>query len=405
MLLSARLPEPFSRSLRSLAIDGSRRAMWMVVVIFVLGAWAAWFFGVPVTLYEVSGEARLEVARAGHPVSAQVDGRVISSSLTLGRRVIAGDVLVELDAETENRRLSEERSRLAAFEPQLEALSREIVAENESLRFARETGRAAIEGARARQTEAEADARYAEEEARRLTKAQKWMAELEVLRAQAEGKKKRAASEALGSEVRRLQRDQGGVESQRRARLEQLQRNRALLEGQIATSKETIAVLGQDIEKHVVRAPAAGAIGEAATLPPGAFVRAGESIATIVPEGQLKVVAEFPPQAALGRIRSGQPARLRLDGFPWLEYGTIATKVESVAAEMRSGRVRVELEVLPDPNSPIPLQHGLPGTVEIEIERVLPVTLVLRTVGKLAASARPSPSPKGAPDVSRSEAQ
>ena len=30
----------------------------------------------------------------------------------------------------------------------------------------------------------------------------------------------------------------------------------------------------------------------------------------------------------------------------------------------------------------IPLQHGLPGTVEVEVERVSPATLVLREVGK-----------------------
>jgi membrane fusion protein (multidrug efflux system) len=31
----------------------------------------------------------------------------------------------------------------------------------------------------------------------------------------------------------------------------------------------------------------------------------------------------------------------------------------------------------------IPLQHGMPGSLEIEVERVTPAGLVLRSLGKL----------------------
>jgi len=56
--------------------------------------------------------------------------------------------------------------------------------------------------------------------------------------------------------------------------------------------------------------------------------------------------------------------------------------VASVAHETRDGQIRVELSLTPDFTSAIPLQHGLSGTVEVEVERVAPVTLVLRAVGK-----------------------
>ena len=55
---------------------------------------------------------------------------------------------------------------------------------------------------------------------------------------------------------------------------------------------------------------------------------------------------------------------------------------------MRDGNVRVELSVQPDADSRIPLQHGLPGSVEIEIERASPATLVLRAAGKLLTPQR-----------------
>jgi HlyD family secretion protein len=132
----------------------------------------------------------------------------------------------------------------------------------------------------------------------------------------------------------------------------------------------------------------AGRLGEVAVLRTGAFLQEGDKLGAIVPLGKLRVVAEFPPPAALGRIRPGQAARLRLQGFPWTQYGSIRSTVESVAGEIRDGRVRVELGIDPDPASPIPEQHGLPGTVEVEVERVSPATLVLRAAGRLVTAPR-----------------
>ena len=55
-----------------------------------------------------------------------------------------------------------------------------------------------------------------------------------------------------------------------------------------------------------------------------------------------------------------------------------------VGSEVRDGRVRVELAVL-SKRSPVPLQHGLPGTLEVELERVAPFILALRAAGGLWA--------------------
>ena len=63
----------------------------------------------------------------------------------------------------------------------------------------------------------------------------------------------------------------------------------------------------------------------------------------------------------------------------------MAATVAKVASEPRSGQVRVELAIHPDSSSPIPLQHGLPGTVEVEVDRLSPAALILRIGGKLLA--------------------
>ena len=132
-----------------------------------------------------------------------------------------------------------------------------------------------------------------------------------------------------------------------------------------------------------LRAPANGRVVEVAGIETGTFVGEGDRLGVVLAEGTLKAVATYPPSAALGRIKPNQPASLRLGGFPSAQYGSLAATVTSVSSEPRDGSVRVELAVHPDSNSRLPLQHGLPASAEIQIERISPAALVLRAAGKL----------------------
>jgi membrane fusion protein (multidrug efflux system) len=378
----------FSRSLRSLSADGFGRSLGgLLCVMAILGAWGAWFLLARVALYAVADTARLEVDRAFHPVASPLAGRVVASRLVLGQEVQAGEVLVELDATAQRLLLEEERTRQAVLVPQLAALRKEIVAEEEARREERQAGRMALDKARAQYRAAETVARLSQVEAERMARlhAKKYIAELDLVRARAEEQKRQAAADALRLEISRLEQGQRTQESDRKARLERLRRELSQLEGQMAMAAATIERLGHEIETRRLRAAAAGRLAEAANVGIGAVVREGEKLGVIVPPGELRASAYFLPSAALGRLRPGQPARLRLDGFPWTQYGSVSATVASVGSEARDGRVRVELVVHPHPASPIPLQHGLPGTVEVEIEHVSPATLVLRAVGQLLA--------------------
>jgi membrane fusion protein (multidrug efflux system) len=376
----------FSQSLRALSLDRPRRSLATAgIAVALLGAWAAWFFGAEVTVSETAETARIEVERAAHTVDAPVAGRLVTNALALGREVEASEVLVELDAELPKRRLAEERARLATLGPQIEALRRQLAAEEQVQRDARRAGDAAVEEGRARQIEADHAAALAREEAKRA--AQMFdggaVTELELIRARAEADKRRAALAASAHDVDRIAGEQRTRESEARSRMESLGRQIAELEGQRATCEAEIRVLEETVAKHVIRAPVRGKVGEVAPLYPGAWVREGERLGAVVPAGELRAVADFPPPAALGRLRPGQPARLKLDGFPWAQYGTVAVTVAKVASEARDGRIRVELAVKPDPTSRIPLQHGLPGSVEVDVEKATPARLVLRAAGKL----------------------
>jgi len=379
------VPGAFPRTLGSFGSDGYRRpAIWIAVALALLAAWTVWFVAAPVTVYEVSSTARLEVDRALHPLSAPADGVVISNSLALDRPVRMGDVLVELESKAERLQLDEERVRLAGIAPQLQSLREETAAEERALADARKEGQAALGEGRAQLDAAQTAARFSGEQLRSMErlKAEGQVAEIDYLRAKSEAEKNRAQAEALRLELERRERERSKQENERQARLGRLKGELSRIEGQAASSRAASERLENDIQRRLVRAPADGRVVEVTPFQPGSFLEAGDRIGAVLASGRLTIVASFPAAGALGRVRPGQRARLRLAGFPWMQYGTVPATVANVATEVRDGGVRVELDVLPDPASRIPLQHGLPGTVEVEVERLTPAALALRSLGR-----------------------
>jgi membrane fusion protein (multidrug efflux system) len=361
---------------------------WLIAVL-LLAAWLAWAVFGRITIYEVSRSARLEVQQASHPVAAAVAGKVLSSHMALGQEVHAGEVLLRLDGSRETLRLEEEQSRLAAYAPRMASLNREITALKQAQAQDREAADAALRSARFRAQEAAAAADFARDNERRLKDESKagGVAAVEAQRAVAESRKLGAARDALSADALRAQSDALTRHSQQQAQIEALERAIVTLEGESATTVSTIARLTQEQEQLVLRAPVDGVLGEVLSLGSGAYVTAGQKVATVVPRGGLVIVANFPPAAVLGRIHAGQKARMRLDGFPWTAFGSLEAEVTLVASEIRDQTVRVELRPLPAPDSRILLQHGLPGAVEISLEEISPAVLLLRTIGQVSPDA------------------
>ena len=239
--------------------------------------------------------------------------------------------------------------------------------------------------------EAETAAHHAELELDRSEQLRKLglTPEREYQKARAEAARLRSAADSRVLAVERYGRQQSTRDSDRQTRVKSLEAEMAKLESQIPTLQAAIDRLTYEIERRRVRAPMDGRLGEAAILRPGSLIHEGDKLGAIIPSGRLAAVAQFAPEAALGRVRAGQHARLRLDGFPWMQFGSVAATVFKVASEVREGQVRVEFAIEPDPHSRIPLQHGLPGTVEVQVERANPWTLVMRHAGRMLA--RPLP--------------
>jgi membrane fusion protein (multidrug efflux system) len=383
----------FSRSLRTIETDSTRPCfLAFILVILLLGLWGLWFLEGQVAVQVASRTARLEVYREHHPVEASVGGRVLAVRAAVGQVVSAGDAILDLDARGEQLAQIEQAALLAPMASQLQLLREELDSQQRAIEGERRAGQAALAEGESEQKRARAAADFAADEARRLSElhSRKLVSELDALRAANLATERRNAAESAGFAVRRVTQDLESREQDRLAQIARLRRDIADLEGARARTLAAANRLGYAIEERSIRAQVGGTIAELATIRPGSVVGPGTRIATIVPDGDLKVVAYFSPPAALGRIQAGQRARVRLVGFPWTQYGSTPARVTSVAGETHDGTIRVEL-ALDDRASAsnIPLQHGLEADVDVEVERASPANLVLRSVGtqmRLAAA-------------------
>ena len=374
----------FTRSLRAIDRDRFRRnGWWLVATLLLLVVWGWWFFLSDVGVYIQSDHARVEVAQQTIQLQSLVSGRVITTHTTLGSRVTKGDVIVELDAETQRQQLKEEEQRLQSLFRQIQISRNQLTTQQSILSEHRAGKKAERSEAEARLRKAVIAMQLAKEEAARasLLDQSNSIAKAEVERAVSKAQEAEANVEALQNEVDQTTAAHRAQTSIDRQKIDELYREIALLEGEVAEANERVIALNQAIDHHFIYAPSDGHIGEFSGIHPGRVVQSGEPLGTVVPDGELKVTAYFQPAKALGRAKIGQQGLIRFAGFPWTEYGMVPATVTTLTTEIQEEGYRVELALDSKHQNRIPLQHGLPGSVEIEVERVSPATLVLRTVG------------------------
>lgn len=380
------MPASFHNTLNALSVERRRSRRGLVigaVVSALLGVWTLWFVYGRVPLYAVSQTARLQSEAEVHPADVHIAGRVESVHLQVGDRVEQGQVLLRLDATDTELQLDAADAKERGLRAQVAALEAESAAREQAIAAAEKAGQAEVSEAVARRRESDVRVALATDESARVDKLHEAgvVAEAERTRAQATTEQSRAAAQATASQLAVLQSSMGRELADRRAQAAQLQRALAVLRADIQRLEVERARQRQELEHHVVRAPIAGRLGQVQAPRVGSSVQKGQTIAVITPEGSLTIVADFTAADAVGHIRVGQPARLRADGFPWAQYGTVPARVTAISGEAHGDLVQVRLEVVDGDDSAVPIRHGVTGSVEIELQQVSPATLVLRAAG------------------------
>ena len=81
----------FTRTFRRLQADRPGRSLGgILLAAAMLGGWVAWSAAARITLYEITGSARLEVDRAAYAVQAPIQAKVVETRLPSGARGCRG---------------------------------------------------------------------------------------------------------------------------------------------------------------------------------------------------------------------------------------------------------------------------------------------------------------------------
>jgi membrane fusion protein (multidrug efflux system) len=386
------MPSAFARTLRSLELDSYRPAIVLgAFALPLLAAWVGWATLSQAPVYAVTTAARTEIEGSVIPVDVYDQGRVMAANLALGKHVAVGDVLLELDTTLEKARREELKARREATLKRLEPLRKQKEGLLAVLESQRRLGGATVAVASVRAQAARQEAERGQElvdisqKLAREGVATKLSEIEQMLSAQ---RRTEAAREGV-AEVSRASATMA-LDVQRLA-LQDIELARTLVdaEAELLQVDAQIHTTDVQIDRRTTRAIVAGYLGDVAPVTVGMTVTPGRPLATIIPDGNIRMVAYYPPTEAVGRVRVGQRGFLRFQAFPWTQFGIAEGEVTSVGVEPRSaegrdGGVRVEIAIDRATAARIPLQHGMPASVEVLVEHATPWQLLMRTVGGIA---------------------
>jgi len=363
----------------------------VVLVALGVGGIVTWATLAEVPIVKVSSQARIEPHNAVYRIEPPSAGRVVRSLLNLDEDIKEGDLLIEFDTRAEQLELDQSKATAEGLEQELVVIREQIANKRREALATGEVDEVAVREAEEREQEIAPRHKLAEERAALAAKSPTGsMSEIEKLERKTDVDALALAKTAQNLAVIRLRREQSVRGQTLMAQLLGLQREELKTEGQLRELGVAIERLEYQIEKKHYRAPASGHLVDVAELGAGAFIADGQRVGTIVSnDAEVRVRARFPKED-VGLIQPGQIAQLKLDGYPWTIYGTVPAKVTRVGTEPGlvatpeaiPGTVRVELDIEAPADSRIQLHHGMTAIVEVEVARVSPVALLMRSIGE-----------------------
>ena len=322
---------------------------------------------------------------------ARVDGAEAAAKNWAGRR---GGMLREIELTRENIRVNEssytsqerllKSTEAALAQKQSQLASYRALAEKRLL-SALELG---LEEERFRAAEGSAaDARRRYEQLAIDISNQK--IKLQELQGRLEGEP--AAREAAARQAQNTMRQTLSLLREERTNLDTQARD---LEATLAGTVARRAVAESQASLALVTTPVAGTVADMKVTSTGEVLAVGAMVATIVPEGVPLVVEADLPNRDVAFVRPGIEGRVKVDAYPFHEFGTLRARVQAVLPGVgtdSSFRVRLELleSSLTSRGESLPLFPGLAVQADLLTARRTLLDLLLQSRAPAAQRGRP----------------
>ena len=372
----------FTQTLRGIEIDSPRPTLLVWIAAGLgLALWGAWLATAHVTLHATAISARLEAASAARQIAVPGAGLVVAMPVHLGETVKVGDVLVALDTTAETLAVAAQKTQVLALTDRQTRLDSEIAAREAARTDANAAAEAEAAVAQTHTDEALAALGFARGRLERLQGLAKkgGTASADVLKAEADVETLAAQQQGAVSDVLRIGLKARADDRRAAAEIEALRADLGALAAQIADAETTLSVLETARDRRTVRAPVDGVVGSLMPVQTGSYVAMGAPILTLVPAGDLTVVATFDADTALGHVSVGETARVHREGGG--DHAAFTATVSAVAADPVDGQVRVELTPDAEAMAQLNLRHGQTVAVDVATREVTPLAFVLAALG------------------------
>lgn len=162
----------------------------------------------------------------------------------------------------------------------------------------------------------------------------------------------------------------------------QQENERAEYERVLAQSRQQLAAqIAQWRQQYLLEAPASGRVTLIGYWSANQHVSVGDKLASILPDGATEVIGRLEiPSAGFGKVKAGQTVQVRLNGYPYMEFGVLRGRIRALAAvpeqvQSASGTAIVYLAEVVFPEGMttsygrrLPMIQQMDGTAEIVTE-------------------------------------
>jgi HlyD family secretion protein len=126
-------------------------------------------------------------------------------------------------------------------------------------------------------------------------------------------------------------------------------------------------------QTYIVRSPISGKVSFINFWSKNQQVKKDEMVFTVIPEKQSQIIGRINlPVKGAGKVKPGQKVNIRLDNFPYMEFGYLKGKVRNISLMPSNENYIVEVEIPQDMKSnydiPLKFSQEMKGSAEIITE-------------------------------------
>ncbi|WP_019504764.1 HlyD family efflux transporter periplasmic adaptor subunit [Pleurocapsa sp. PCC 7319] len=196
----------------------------------------------------------------------------------------------------------------------------------------------------------------------------------------------------LQIELAQKQAEEQRVKLEAQQRIKQFELEIAELKGKIAETQTLLASAQTKVNQKYFKAPVNGIVSSLEIKQPGRVVQAGETVAEIAPQESSLILSAMLPNEKAGLVKEGMPVQVKLDAYPFQDYGIIPGKVTFISADSKSDQqlgevyqveIMLEKDHVIDNQQPIKFKAGQTATADIIIRRRRILDVVLDPIRQL----------------------